>query len=155
MKILLLAIITLNSIPGYGQFDGLKKDTSVTARKTNPATYPGVKEIKPREPLFKSEDVQLFRQRANTFRLLFTWYNLKSNEEEQLNIDFGKTDIMDLINILEATISRSDDCEFKTKQFHVGRLGQRVVFFRSGGYANISDEAARQLVSFLKTLSPV
>jgi hypothetical protein len=142
------------SISGYGQFDAIKKDTSIRVIKAAPKMYPGVTEIKPREAIFKVENAQLFRQSTNSYKLVFSWYNLRTNEEEELYLDFNKSDIQELLNILEAALNRSDDCEFKTRKFHVGRLGQRVVFFHNRGYTNILDEAARQLVNFLITISP-
>ena len=152
IKILLFTTLFFISCPGNAQFDGIKNDTSIKVSKAAPKSYPVVTEIKPRDALFKVENAQLFQQGINKYRLIFRWYNPRSNEEEELYLDFAKSDIKELRNILEATLSRIDDCEFKTRKFHIGRLGQRVIFFHNGGYTNISAEAAGQLVNFLGTI---
>jgi hypothetical protein len=57
--------------------------------------------------------------------------DLRSNGLEKLVIIFNKSDIKDLINILDLTLRRSDNCEYKTKKFHIGRLGERLIFFKT------------------------
>ena len=60
--------------------------------------------------------------------------------------------IKDLIQVLDLITNRTDDCEYKTKKFHIGRLGNRLIFFQGGGYANISEDEGKQLEGFLKSI---
>jgi hypothetical protein len=152
--ILLITALNIVALSGFSQFEMLKKDTSVKALKTSSKSYPGITEIKPNKVFFKAGDVELFHHGENGYKLVFSWWDLRRNGMAELVIIFNKSDIKDLVNVLDLTLSRSDDCEYKTKKFHIGRLGNRLIFFQGGGYANISDGEGKQLKSFLKSIAP-
>jgi hypothetical protein len=141
--------ITLSS---FSQFEMIKNDTSIKAVKTSHKSYPGITEIKPNKVFFKAGDAELFHHGEYGYKLVFSWWSLSKNGMEEIVILFNKSDIKDLVNILDLTLSRTDDCEYKNKKFHIGRLGSRLIFFHGGGYANISNVEGKQLENFLKSI---
>jgi hypothetical protein len=94
MKIILFITSFVGiTLSGFSQFDAIKKDTSIKVSKPTPKSYPGITEIKPHKVFFKTENAELFHRGQNGYKLVFSWWSLANNNEEELTINFNKSDI--------------------------------------------------------------